>query len=35
MMEKIEEDRAFQSEMQLLKKNEIQMLINETEERFE
>jgi hypothetical protein len=34
-MEKIEEDRAFQSEMQLLKKNEIQMLINETEERFE
>jgi len=35
MMEKIEEDRSFQSEMQLLRKTEIQMIINETEERFE
>jgi len=31
MMEKIEEDKAFQSEMEFLKKNEIQMIINETE----
>ena len=34
-MEKIEEDRAFQGEMELLKQNEIQMIINETDERFE
>lgn len=35
LMDKIEDDKAFYSEMQLLRKNEIQMLESETQESFE